>query len=116
MPELKPKLKVLLATSKIEPVVVDEFVRLKCLGIEDFANWMEDRSGLKAVFLDGTNMKDDPGQLARIKMAWRQADAMTTRALGRQASGQAADDLDEPLDPSISGSLHDAFKHAYSWT
>jgi len=112
LPELKPKLKVLLATNSIEPVVVGELVRLKCLSIEDCANWAEDRSGLKAVFLDGTNMKDDPGQLARTKMAWCQADAMTTRALGRQASGQAADEFDEPLDPSISDSLHDAFKHA----
>jgi len=113
--EMKPKLKALLTNNRVHADVVAEFVKVKCLSLEDFANWVEDRNQLHTHFLLATSQKDENAQLAKIKMAWRQAEALCAKALERKAAGQHDEELDEPLETQQADSLHASFKAAYSW-
>ena len=58
-----------------------------CTTLSTFANWVDGTSELKAAILKHTTMKDSVLQLARLRMAWREADAAITRGVKRTAEG-----------------------------
>ena len=71
-----------------------------CHDIKVLANIVDEANQLKATVLSHTSQKDNIGQLARFKQAWKEADGINiinqTR-LKRLGQGIAEDALDEPL-------------------
>ena len=47
----------------------------ECTTIKFFANWVDNRGELPDKLLKPTPQKDNQGQLARLKQAWREAEA-----------------------------------------
>ena len=107
------ELTLLLTRNNIHDDVVAAMKAKSCLSIEDFANWVENRAELDACLIDSTSQKDSGNQKSRIKMAWRQAEAMTAKSLERISMGLATEVLDEPLDDTQSKSLEAAFTTYY---
>ena len=52
--------------------------------------------------------------LARLRAAWRAARASILKLEARQKTGQAVDDIDDPLDPATQDSLLDAWRKRYN--
>ena len=75
----------------------------------------EKSAELKAAVLDKTAKKDNHAQLAALKQAWREADALNSRSLKRSAEGLSAEELDGPLDPELQKQVEAAFRTTYSW-
>ena len=100
--------------------VHDEIVKWlednQCLSIENFANWVDARSEIEAKILAKTPKSSDVAQLARLKQAWREADAHATRGVKRAAEGLAESFVDEPLPPEVLADVQGVFLKAYSWT
>ena len=70
-----------------------------CLAIRAFANWVDSRTDIESKILAKIpSHKDNRSQLARLKQAWREADAVVTRQVACQSQSLAPEDLDEPLD------------------
>ena len=102
--------------NSLPDAVRQQFLALKCLSVGQFANWVDQRADLKAAFLDATTCKDDPSVLSRLKMAWRQAEAIVEHNLKRQSEGLQDEALDEPLDSGTQSSVQDTFKKRYGWS
>jgi len=112
---IQDKLKAVLDKQGIQQGLQDHMVALSCDTLEAFANWCG-RDEIKANILDGCQaFKDDKAQLARLKMAWRVAEAKVTRDLERSSRGIEQEDLDEPLDEQVATGVWDTFKKAYGW-
>jgi uncharacterized membrane protein YgcG len=86
-----------------------------CYTVENFANWVDTRCQLEARILNLTDLKGDPGQLARLKQAWRQADSNITRGIKRSSEGLPHEDLDAPLDDEVYKSRMLIFQQYYRW-
>jgi len=112
---MKDTLKQILQRNSIADTVVANFVTLQCLTVEDFANWVDKREDLKVAFIDQTDQKDVPAQTARIKMAWRQAEAVVQKGLKRTSEGLSEEPLDEPLDETVRISVLETFTKAWNW-
>ncbi len=95
---------------------VIEYLRSSsCLSFEDFANWVDVAGEVKDVILQKSPAKDDLGQLARIKQAWKEITAIVDRRNKRKAEGMSVEDPDEPLDSDIQKSVIATFNSAYGW-
>jgi len=114
MAGMDSKLIALLTRNGIDKIIVDAMADKNCNSLEDLANWVETRDKLDEHFINHTSLKDDGAQKARLRMAWRQAEAITARSLERVSQGLATEALDEPLDDSQAKSLEEAFVKAYN--
>ena len=112
---VSPSLKAVLDRNGVEPEVVAFLAASGCREIAAFANWVDERAELKAAVLDKTAKKDNHSQLAALKQAWREADALNSRSLKRSAEGLSAEELDGPLDPELQKQVEAAFRTTYSW-
>ena len=113
--EIEPLLKTLLEKNGVPQEILDHMKDLECNSVSVFANWVEKKEDLKRAILDATPKKDDPSALARLKMAWRQAEAVVDRGVKRSSEGLTEEALDEPLDSGVFTSVNEAFKSAYNW-
>ena len=68
-------LKALLEKHAIHTSIVEKIGDLKASTLGHFASLMDSRSECKTLLV-GTAMEHDLGQLARLKSAWREADAI----------------------------------------
>jgi len=112
---MKDSLKQLLVRNAIADSVIAEMIDKQCLNVEDFANWVDKREDLKAAFIDNTDQRQVPAQTARIKMAWRQAEAVVQKGLKRTSEGLTEEPLDEPLDEALRVSVIETFSKAWLW-
>ena len=108
-------LRALLASKGVADEVTQWLVDSGCKHVATFANWVDDKKELKASVLDKTPKADDPAQLAYLRQAWREADAVTARGIKRTAEGMATEELDAPLDPDFQQQLETAFRKQYDW-
>ena len=87
-----------------------------CTDIKLFANIVDEASQLKNSILQHTSQKDNLGQLARLKQAWKEAESINQTKLKRLGQGLAEDLLDEALDSATRKSKCDIFQNFYQWT
>ena len=106
---------ILLERNGVHSTIQDEMKRLNCTSLAVFANWVEGRNDLRDAFMSATDKKDDAGQLARLKMAWRQAEAMVEKGLKRTSEGLTEVPFDEPLDDGTQKSVQDLFRTTWRW-
>ena len=83
--------------------------------VANFANFVDDKKELRKEVLEHTNFKDDNGMLAKLKQAWREAEAQTERAITRSASGLDLENIDDPLPDPVFKEVKLAFVKHYSW-
>ena len=114
MAGMDAKLIALLTRNGVDQIIMDAMGAKNCNTLEDLANWVETRDKLDEHFINHTDLKNDGAQKARLRMAWRQAEAVTARSLERVSQGLANEALDEPLDDSQAKSLEEAFVKAYN--
>ena len=86
-----------------------------CTELASFSNWVELKAELKQAVLDKTPRKDNPGELAKLKQAWREAEALNARTFKRSAGGLQGEGLDSPLDSDVQKQVEDNFRKAYGW-
>ena len=86
-----------------------------CFSVDIFANWVVEKKELQENILAKTNLRDDSGKLARLKMAWRQVEAMVARGIKRSSDGLPRKDMDAPLDPEVHKSRIALFTTYYNW-
>ena len=114
--DIDPELMAMPKKAQIHADVIAKFKALGCFTVAHFANWVEDRGGVHSVFLaDVDSCKNDGGQLARVKMVWREADALYAKRLKRSSDGLLEADIDQPLDEGTQESIEQAFRDKYSW-
>ena len=112
--QMDPKLTSLLTRNTIHADVVEGMRLKKCLSIEDLANWVSNRDDLDKHFIDDTSQKDENSQKSRLRQAWRQAEAITSKGLERVSLGLSSEALDEPLDDVQAKSLEELFTKTYN--
>ena len=112
---LETDLKMMLDRNSVEEEVQNKMIALKCISIEDFANWVDDKKELKDKILATTDFKDDASQNSRIKMAWRQAEAVVEKKLKRTSEGLTEEPLDDPLDEGVQKGVIELFAKTWSW-
>jgi len=112
---MEPGLRTLLDRNGVDPQIADYLEAKTCLKVETFANWVKDREEVTTKILMKTDHKDDEPQAARLKMAWRQAEAATDRALKRSAEGLDNEPIDDPLPEGDQRALEDVWRRAYGW-
>ena len=95
--------------------VIKHFITLGCLTVGHFANWVDSRGELFDKFIEPTDAKTDPAVLARLKMTWREADAIYAKRLKRTSEGLLEEALDEPLDEGVQGGLEVAIRDKHAW-
>ena len=76
---------------------------------------MSNRTELANAFLANTPLSENAGQVSRLKQAWREAEALTDRAVARNTEGLTSEDPDAPLDKYFQESLQTAFRATYNW-
>ena len=86
-----------------------------CTSVGIFANWCDSRSEVNERILRHTALRDNLGQLARLKQAWREADAQVARGVRRSAEGLPDVAIDEPLGAEAQLQITEAFLKFYSW-
>ena len=112
---MNSELKTILTRNHVCDEVQGKMVAVHCISAEDLANWVEERKELKATFLQGASVADDSSQFARLKMAFRQADALVSRKLKRSSEGLTEEPLDDPLEEGVQKTVEDTFSIAYNW-
>ena len=113
---LDAELKGMLTRAGISDEVLDVFVRMKCTTVSHFANWVDTRADLHKAFLNNVQAAmDDDAQLARLKMCWREAEALYSKRLKRQSEGLLEEVLDQPLDETVQETIEKAFRDKYAW-
>ena len=80
-------LKELFDSNGVDQVIADFLKSKGAVTIANFANYVDDKKELRREVLEHTSFKDDNGMLAKLKQAWREAEAQTERAITRSASG-----------------------------
>ena len=105
----------LLNQSDVSNEVREEIKKARCFTVAQFANWVDKREDLFKHFVEPSTVKDDLSQLPRLKMAWRQAEAIYAARLDRTAKGLQEEVVDEPLDDTTQQNIEDAFKNFYHW-
>ena len=87
-----------------------------CTNLQIFANYVDKKEEIKGSILQGTAVENDSSVLAKLKMAWRQAEAIVERGIKRTSEGLSEECHDEPLDSGIIVTVNEEFKRAYGWT
>ena len=87
-----------------------------CRSIANFANWVDSRAEITTAIHDKTAKKGDAADLAKLKQAWREADAHITRGVKRTAEGLDAEGIDEPLQDEIFKAIVKSFRTFYNWS
>ena len=80
-------LRALLEKNGVDESVIAFLGESGCKELSSFSNWVEQKAELKQAVIDKTPKKDDPGELAKLKQAWREAEALNSRSLKRAAEG-----------------------------
>ena len=105
----------LLEKNTVDEVIIKWMTDNACTTLSIFANWVDGTSELKEAIPKHTNMKDSAPQLARLRMAWREADAAIARGVKRTAEGLEDENLDAPLASEIFKEVGKAFRTFYNW-
>ena len=108
-------LKELFDSNGVDQKIADYLKEKKVVTIANFANFVDDKKELRREVLDHTHFKDDLGMLAKLKQAWREAEAQTERAITRSASGLDLENIDDPLPDPVFKEVKLAFVKHYSW-
>ena len=108
-------LRALLEKNGVDESVIAFLGESGCKELSSFSNWVEQKAELKQAVIDKTPKKDDPGELAKLKQAWREAEALNSRSLKRAAEGLQGEELDSPLDSDVQKQVEDNFRKAYGW-
>ena len=109
---LDQDLSALLTKNNVNQILHQQLQSLGCTSISVFANWLEDRTGVRAAFMAATELRDDKGQEARLKQAWREADQITSEGLTRVGQNLAMQEVDAPLDDTLQKGLEASFRAA----
>ena len=93
----------------------DFMLAMNCSSSAIFANWVDEASELAKAIWEKSPKKDDVAELARLKMTWRQVEALVTKSIKRSSEGLSTEDLDEPLDSGVARGIIDTFTKLYDW-
>ena len=113
---IETALKTILDRNTLHADLQNHMESIGCTTVSAFANWVDKREDLKDAILNGSPQKDSASQLSRLKMAWRQAEAVVEKGLKRTSEGLSEEAVDEPLDEATQLSVTSTFKQAYGWT
>ena len=118
MASIKEELKLLLTRNGVHSDVCNWLAASPqdCYEIKHFANMVDESTQVNATILQHTSQKDNVGQLARLKQAWKEANGINQTRLKRLGQGLAEDLLDEPLDSETRKSKYSIFQGFYQWT
>ena len=118
MASIKEELKLLLTRNGVHNDVCNWLAASPqdCYEIKHFANMVDESTQVNATILQHTSQKDNVGQLARLKQAWKEANGINQTRLKRLGQGLAEDLLDEPLDSETRKSKYSIFQGFYQWT
>jgi len=113
---MEPSLLFLLEKNDVHADVKAFLEGKRVFTVDHLASYCDSRDQVETKILSKVQAcKDDDSQLARVKMAWRQADAIAERALKRTADGLEDEAVDDPLPDGVQKSIEDAWDKAYSW-
>jgi hypothetical protein len=76
---------------------------------------VDTKTELPDAILNQSLQKDSVSQLAKLKQAWREAEAHTSRGVRRSAEGLADEAIDEPLQAEVLESMLRTFGTYYNW-
>ena len=105
----------LLERNSVKSEVSEYLTKAGCLSVAQLANWVDKKEDLLEAVLKRTDLKDDQSQLASLKMAWREAEAVTSRGLKRATEALPPEDADAPLDSEEQKSVEQRFRQLYNW-
>ena len=101
------------------PDEVQSLVQAKGIcSIERFANSVDTKAEVKAMYLNGTPLENDTPQLAALKMAWRECESLVERGLvltKTVVEPTELGDFEVPLPTSVQQDLEQQFLKRYSW-
>ena len=81
---MSTELAALMAGNSVHVDIINYLTAEGCITMKNSANWVDDKSELKAeVGQKIASIKDKPTLLANLKQAWREADGIVTRGLKR---------------------------------
>ena len=111
------ELRRMLRGKKVDEAVVTfmESPACNCINFEVFANFVDEAKELNARILAKTTKKDDDAQLAVLKQAWRETDAIVKVRIKRTADGLSDEMVDEPLDAEVQRNILATFRKMYKW-
>ena len=106
----------LVERNKVHEDTIKAMIDMECLTLANFANWVDERSQLKEAILSKVETrKNDQSELAKLKQAWREADASFARGVKRQADGLEHEGLDDPLGEEVFKQINKNFRQHYNW-
>ena len=111
----------MLDKSRVDPKITDWLKDQGCESVEELGNWVDKTADLAPKILDKLpqDVKGDDqwvqAQTSRLRLAWRQADAITSRGIKRMAEGISEEPMDDPLDDAVHKDAIAKFKKAYGW-
>jgi hypothetical protein len=94
-----------LSTSKSEPY--------KFATVKHLANYFDDKSEIKHLFLDAKSITDGDAR-ANVIQAWREAESLVSRSLKRKEADLPDEALDDPLRQEVVDGLDDTFSKNYN--
>ena len=104
-------LRAVLDKNTVAPDIITWMENNGCTDVPTFANWVDETKELQVAILDQcAESKDSRMQKSRLSMAWREADAATTRGVKRTAEGLGEDNLDDPLPSEVFKAVGNAFR------
>ncbi len=110
---METDLAALLKKNGIHADIISYMTSAGCTSICTFTNWCDSRSALDEAFARHiASTKQDVSQAAKMRQAWREAEAQVSRSLKRMSDGMSTD---EPLQPELRQSLSRQFCSTYSW-
>ena len=113
---MEPQLTQILSQIGVHDDIIQWMVNHDVITTNQFANYLEARNEVQTKILDQvTPQRGSPGQLARVKMAWRQAEAVCARGLDRLSAGGDIAPTDDPLDSGTCTTLEAAWSAFYKW-
>ena len=118
MGSMNEELKLLLARNQVHADITTWLAASPqdCREIKHFANLVDEAPQINAALLQHTSQKDNLGQLARLKQAWKEANGINQTRLKRLGQGLTEELLDEPLDSEARKSKYATFQNFYQWT
>ena len=88
----------LFAQNGVHQDIADYLTGKGCVSVANFANYVDEKKELRKEVLDHVDAwKNNNSMLAKLKQAWREAEAQTERALTRASAGRDIKHIDDPL-------------------
>jgi hypothetical protein len=113
---MEQALTTLLSKTGVHASIIEQMTKMGCTSMQVFAKLVDNRNELKVAILNQcASVKDDLAEGAKLKQAWREADAHIARGIKRANEGLSMEDLDDPLDPEVFAAVSVTFKTHYNW-